>query len=72
MNQDEWSLDEKQTVGGRDAAAEPTRMYSRRVCVRPDSWIRAWCRVLIRGTHNRDRAFFILGCRARRRSQGLP
>ena len=30
-------LDEKQSVGGREAAIEPTRMYSRRVCVRPDT-----------------------------------
>jgi hypothetical protein len=30
-------VDEKQTVGGRDVAVEPTRMYSKRVSVRPDS-----------------------------------
>ncbi len=29
--------DEKKTVGSRDAAIEPPRMGSRRVCVRPDS-----------------------------------
>jgi len=32
-----WSLDEKLTVGGRDAAIEPTGMYLRRVCARSDS-----------------------------------
>jgi hypothetical protein len=32
-----WSLDEKQTVGGRDAAVESTGKYSRRVCARTDS-----------------------------------
>ena len=36
-NEEGWSLDEKQTVGGRDAATEPTGMFSRRVCARPDS-----------------------------------
>ena len=30
-------LDEKQTVGGRDAAIEPPGKGSWRVCVRPDS-----------------------------------
>ena len=30
-------IDEQQTVVGRDAAVEPTWMYSRRLCVRPDS-----------------------------------
>ena len=30
-------MDEKQSVGGMDAAIKPTRMYSRRLCVRPDS-----------------------------------
>ena len=29
--------DEKQSVGGMDAAIKPTRMYSRRLCIRPDS-----------------------------------
>jgi len=36
-NKEGWSLDEKQTVGGADAATEPTWMFLRRVCVRPDS-----------------------------------
>ncbi len=36
-NKEGWSLDEKQTVGGTDAATEPTWMFLRRVCVRPDS-----------------------------------
>ncbi|GAB3233741.1 hypothetical protein GCM10027295_27910 [Pseudaeromonas pectinilytica] len=31
-NEKEWSLDEKQTVGGRDAAIESTWKYLRRVC----------------------------------------
>ena len=30
-------VDEKQSVGGMDAAIKPTGTYSRRLCVRPDS-----------------------------------
>ena len=30
-------VDEKQSVGGMDAAIKPTRMYSRRLCGRPES-----------------------------------
>jgi hypothetical protein len=55
VNREGWSLNEKQTVGGRDAAVEPTRMYSRRVCARSDSsatsnWVIAF--FMVRQRHN--------------------
>lgn len=52
-NEEEWSLGEKQTVGGRDAAVESTGISSRRVCARPDSTPMP---EFVHATHHRDSA----------------
>ncbi len=52
-NEEEWSLGEKQTVGGRDAAVESAGISSRRVCDRPNTTPMP---EFVHATHHQDSA----------------